>query len=75
MKKKKNNTPEEQDDENLQQEVRYEDTLDPKERKAYLKALRREKREEFIGRNWLVIILALAVVIMMSVLMLLYAVL
>ncbi|MBO4534493.1 MAG: hypothetical protein J5755_00995 [Clostridia bacterium] len=73
--KKKRNTQEEQEDETLQQEVRYEDTLDPKERKAYLKAIKRQKMEEFVGRNWLVIILALAVVIMMSVLMLLFAVL
>ena len=73
--KKKRNTQEEQEDETLQQEVRYEDTLDPKERKAYLKAVKRQKMEEFVGRNWLVIILALAVVIMMSVLMLLFAVL
>jgi len=73
--KKKRNTQEEQESETIQQEVRYEDTLDPKERKAYLKAVRRQKREEFVGRNWLVIILALAVVIMMSVLMLLFAVL
>ncbi len=72
--KKKRNTPEELD-ENTLQEVRYEDTLDPKERKAYLKAVRRQKREEFIEHHWLVIILALAVVIMMSVLMLVYALL
>lgn len=73
--KKKRNTLEEQESETIQQEVRYEDTLDPKERKAYLKAVKRQKMEEFVGRNWLVIILALAVVIMMSVLMLLFAVL
>ena len=70
MKKKGNKTEEQTED--TVKELRYEDTLSPEERKVYLKNVRRRKQEEFFERNWLVVILSIAVFVMMLVLMLIF---
>ena len=70
MKKKDKKTEEQAED--TVKELRYEDTLSPEERKQYLKALRRRKQEDFFERNWLVVILSIAVFVMLLVLMLIF---